>query len=131
MYSRYQRNSYDPSDEDDIPGESLDVCELYRYNLPPKYDGSRFSRHHTAYKRVEEAKKTSDHSQKTFSTSAEQEPAIPSKCTLKASAAAPALPDFTPHVYEEILIICLILLIAEKGDNTFDIILLLILLAAK
>ncbi len=130
MYSRYKRPEYYPSDEDEITDENDDEYELYRYNLPPKYDGSRFGRHPSTHKTIESIPIKTEPPEIECSTDPPTEPESDiciseSKTEQKASV----LP--LPHIsvgYEDILIISLILLISEKGDSTGDVILLLILL---
>ncbi|MBR4933351.1 MAG: hypothetical protein IKZ03_02720 [Clostridia bacterium] len=127
VYSRYQRIPYDPSDEDDLTDESSDEYELYRYNLPPKYDGSRFGRRPASQKKPTNVTNTLADSKATSSTSVkhERERCINEKEDLPDKL---TLPHLTSRGYEDLLIICLILLITEKGDSTGDVVLLLILL---
>lgn len=125
MYSRYKRVEYDPSDEEEIADEITDEYELYKYNLPPRYDGSRFSRR-TVTQKMDETKSSpaecSSNAKDTCLQTDEDE-----ECT---KIPMPILPHLSSRGYEDILIICLILLITEKEDSTGDVILLLVLLLA-
>ncbi len=124
MYSRYKRVDYDPSDEDEITDEATDEYELYKYNLPPRYDGSRFSRR-TVTQKMDE----------TVSSPAERSSNVKDICLQtdedeECKMSLTTLPHLSSRVYEDILIICLILLITEKEGSTGDVILLLVLLLA-
>ena len=127
MYSRYQRIPYDPYDEEDATDESSDEYELYRYNLPPKYDGSRFGRNSASKRKNTNVRETHMDSRAACSSNEED---TSEQCANKGNDTLPVCN--TSHIaangYEDLLIICLILLISEKSEGTSDTILLLILL---
>lgn len=129
MYSRYQRIPYEPFETEEADGISEEY-ELYRYNLPPKYDGSRFSRRPIAPKpndnTVLEPKNL--HRESDGDMENVNAPSAPMEETQGKTLCTISNP--TSRGYEEIIIICLILLIAEKGEKTDDIIPFLILLLA-
>ena len=133
MYSRYKNATYDPRDRDGFTDVSDDEYELYRYNLPPRYDGSRFRHRPEAPEEdVSVGKKASVTPEEACSSSAENSSASPANACKAAPSHVFSLSDLTPRGYEDILIICLILLISEKGESTYDVtLLLLLLLAAK
>ena len=132
MYSRYKNTTYDPQDQEESADMSDEEYELYRYNLPPRYDGNRF-RH-----QIPHQKKAANDTSK---------PSVPAKATDRQNTEKSAEPSpdsdatetrvqsshlLTSKGYEDVLIICIVLLITEKSDSTYDVILLLlILLAAK
>lgn len=130
MYSRYRNTPYDLREEDDIRDMNEDEYELYRYNLPPRYDGSRFRQNYDTAKKTESA--THNRADPSESSSVvEENVSIPPEGAEKNDV-TPTLsfPRLTPHGYEDLLIICLILLVTESADSTGDIILLLLLLLA-
>lgn len=132
MYSRYKNATYDPRDDDLTREVCEDEYELYRYNLPPRYDGSRF-RHRSCPppKGVTVASEAAAPPLEVCSSSAENRSAASAYAETETEAAALPLPHLTPRGYEDLLIICLILLIAGKDDSAYDVTLLLLLLAAK
>ena len=133
VYSRYKNATYDPRDEDGITEVCEDEYELYRYNLPPRYDGSRFRhRPRTTKESVAVDDEPTIPSCETCSSNAENESAQFAHTDNEVTAPWLSLPHLTSRGYEDLLIICLILLITEKGDSAYDVtLLLLLLLGAK
>lgn len=148
MYSRSQnRSTFDELDTFDEPSD--EEYELYRYNLPPKYDGNRFRRRNTdsrASKRavsaadtaVREAECVSDTTCETDNASESAVCPCREECaslcdTCEGSERCErrnALSLIGEHIgYEELLIIAVILMLA--GDGGDDIILLLAVLLAQ
>ena len=128
MYSRNRRDVYD-SIENDNENETLsdDEYELYRYNLPPRYDGNRFR------KRPAKAQHVRSSPPEPANTLSNTSKLIP-----KDSECDRHPPQKNPSTifsrlgnslgYEEILIISLILLISDSDQASGDVILFLALL---
>ena len=133
MYSRYKSATYDPRDEDADADVSEDEYELYRYNLPPRYDGSRFRQRSVLTKEnPSDPIDVRDASEKARSSNAENEASPSDPCEKAEPSPAFSLSKLTSRGYEDLLIICIILLLTEKGDGVHDVtLLLLLLLAAK
>ena len=127
---------------------SPDEYELYRYSLPPRYDGNRFRRKRVPREGEERSRGTSaEDPQEHVSSTVERERGRRSEALERLSEAE----DEGAHVipssreggtglwdilkgfgkslgYEEILIIAIILIVAHDGESSGDVVLLLSLL---
>ncbi len=125
MYSRNNRRSqsapYGMTDEE---------YELYKYSIPPKYDGSRFRRHVIPDIAVEDKSDAKDESTETFTEIIEP---IPTENTEDSIVKTEKPPEsivsgiFEKLGSEELLIISLVLAVAG-GEESGELILILILL---
>ena len=124
MYSRNQSRAYDEEDYDD--DEMTEEYELYAYNLPPNYDGSRFRRKERK-KPVVRDSSVQENSQK--HPSVPHAPLTDENPTVKTGGME-YLKDLMSKKIgsEEMLIIALILILGAENDHSDTLFLLTLLL---
>ena len=124
MYSRNQSRAYDEEDYDD--DEMTEEYELYAYNLPPNYDGSRFRRKERK-KPVVRDSSVQENSQKHHSVPhailTDEHPTV-------KTGGMEYLKDLMSKKIgsEEMLIIALILILGAENDHSDTLFLLTLLL---
>lgn len=124
MYSRNQSRGYTDDDYDD--DEMTEEYQLYAYNLPPNYDGSRFRRY-TQRKPPSPKPTPADHCEETNTTPSEKD--IPDNQTESPGGAEWLLEAISKRIgCEELLIISLILILAAENDRSDTLLLLTLLL---
>ena len=126
MYSRNQSRNY--NDEEYEDDEFSEEYELFAYNLPPNYDGSRFRKpkHQSHPRRKSEI--TPINTQNTSVTQISNE-TPPTTKGVSNTALCDRLGIKLGS--EELLIIALILILAAENDRTDTLLLLAILLAVE
>lgn len=127
MYSRNQSRAF--ADDEFEDEELSDEYELYGYNLPPNYDGSRFQR---TRKRSSPPKPRYTHPPRDTVSREEKDEVQSPPLHTEESGTLSLLDALGGRFgYEEMLIISLILILAAEKDCADTVLLLTLLLIAN
>ena len=124
MYSRNQSRAYDEEDYDD--DEMTEEYELYAYNLPPNYDGSRFRRK----ERKKPIVSDSSFQENTLKRNPVPQTPLTDKNPTSKTSGMEYLKDLMSKKigYEEMLIFALILILGAENDHSDTLLILTLLL---